>query len=111
MRTILLLLCAETVVSVFPFPRLLSLSLFLFCLCSLLPSFLQKIPHPSSYLSFCPKIAPPPRFLFPPIFIGIRGRGSPYPVQVQGMVAWDGSYAVVAGHLCRGGRACGYRWC
>jgi hypothetical protein len=73
--------------------------------------FTPKI-HPCSYLSLCPKIPPesvvcfspspkfcPPCFLFlPPVFIGSRGRGSPYPVQVQGMVAWDGSCAAVAGH-------------
>ena len=38
----------------------------------------------------------------PPVFIGSRGRGSPYPVQVQGMTFL---------FLRRGGRACGYGWC
>jgi len=42
--------------------------------CSLLPSALQKI-SPPFFLSFLP------------VFIGNRGRGSPYPVQAQGMVA------------------------
>ena len=76
--------------------------------CILLPSALQKISPPSSCLplsvrlpfSLSPKFCPPgvPLFLkkssplvsvLSPVFIGSRGRGSPYPVQVQGMVAWE----------------------
>jgi len=60
---------------------------------------LPKIP-PEYVVCFSPSPKfPPPCFLFfPPVFIGSRRRGSPYPVQVQGMVAWDGSCAAVAGH-------------
>jgi hypothetical protein len=59
----------------------------------------QKSPLNLSFASLLLQNFAPPCFLFfPPVFIGSRGRGSPYPVQVQGMVAWDGSCAAVAGH-------------
>jgi len=60
------------------------------------PLFTPKIP-PCSYLSLCPKTPPDsivcfslsPKFspfVFCSVFIGNLGRGSPYPVQAQGMV-------------------------
>jgi len=70
-------LCFSLPTSVFAFS-------FFFCFSSLLPSFLQK----KSFLLF----------FFSLVFIGNRGRGSPYPIQVQGMVAWDGSFTATAGH-------------
>jgi len=80
--------------------------------CSLLPSALQKIYPPSSCLplsvrlpfSLSPKFFPSPLFvplflkkIIPPSFWFCSlpciyrqpGRGSPYPVQVQGMMAWE----------------------
>jgi hypothetical protein len=50
------------------------------------------------FLSFLFSKPSPLQFFFSPIFIGNQGRGSPYLVQVQGMVAWDGFCVAAAGH-------------
>jgi len=51
------------------------------------PLCLKKIVPPPTFLfCFLPK-NPPPGSVLSPVFIGSRGRGSPYPVQAQGMVA------------------------
>jgi len=70
----------------FSSPRLFSLSLCFFLFLQLASLFSLKKKKSS------------PLFFLSPIFIGSRGRGSPYLVQVQGMVVWDGSCVAAAGH-------------
>jgi hypothetical protein len=63
-----------------------------------------------SLFLFCSPLSQkkPPFFIFgsPPVFIGGRGRGPPYPVQAQGIVVGHGSSVssiMVAGYgLCQG---------
>ena len=87
------------------FTLLSPFSSFFFCFARA-PLLSNKLPpvfcSPSSVFCSSPKFCPPVRsslsqkksspLLFSvlsPVFIGSRGRGSPYPVQVQGMVAWE----------------------
>jgi len=92
-------LCSDPPVSVLLFfPKV-----FLLCFVLLASVFLFLHSARSRFpLCHCPSLLlqnfAPPVFFFSPVFIGSRGRGSPYPVQVQGMVAWDGSCAATAGH-------------
>jgi len=76
--------------SPFPFSKLSGPSCFCFFPFVSASLSFSKILPPGSFLSFSKKSSPLPfGFVLSPVFIGSRGRGSPYPVQVQGMVAWD----------------------
>ena len=88
------------------FPPSLFLFVFFLNLFPSLSSFLLSSSFSNLFFLLCFQMFPsflfskpsPLQFFFSPIFIGNRGRGSPYLVQVQGMVAWDGSCVAAAGH-------------
>jgi len=73
----------------FSLSKLLSTSpkshLFPFCFTLFSLSFFEILPHPSISSS-------------PPVFIGSRGRGPPYPVQAQGKAAWGDFCIAAPGH-------------
>jgi len=70
---------APPLVSFFPFPLPPHIH----------PLFLLQNFCPPLRSSLSQKNRPPLFSVLSPVFIGSRGRGSPYPVQVQGMVAWE----------------------
>jgi hypothetical protein len=63
-----------------------NLSSVFFLKLSFLSSCSPLCHYPSLLLQ---NFATPLSSVLSPVFIGSRGRGSPYPVQVQGMVAWE----------------------
>jgi len=82
----------ESIVCFSPSPKFCPPSGFLFSFSSP-PSHSSSVPSPKFLpplrSSLSQKNRPPLFSVLSPVFIGSRGRGSPYPVQVQGMVAWE----------------------
>ena len=76
----------------FPF---LSMSHFYNLLFSFL--FFFSFQKPLFLVYICAKI-PPSISSSPPVFIGSRGRGPPYPVQAQGKEVWGGFCTAAPGH-------------